>query len=76
MTKLITRLYQCPYPPKKNTFLTDCKDTGNLDIVTYSNILYQLGEDNMERIKYYMERLAEHHGDMREFLDKAKKDAE
>jgi hypothetical protein len=53
----------------KYTFLTDCKDTGNLDIVTYSEILYQLGEENMERIKYYMERLDEHHNDMRAFLD-------
>ena len=53
----------------KYTFLTDCKDTGNLDIVTYSKILYQLGEENMERIKYYMERLDEHLNDMRAFLD-------
>jgi hypothetical protein len=53
----------------KYTFLTDCKDTGNLDLVTYSEILYQLGEENMERIKYYMQRLDEHHNDMRAFLD-------
>jgi len=48
------------------------KEKDLLDLVTYSKILYQLGEENMERIKYYMERLDEHHNDMRSFLDGVK----
>ncbi len=34
-------------------FLTHCKDTELIDLGTYSKILYQLSEEDMERIKYY-----------------------
>jgi len=46
-------------------FLTGCKDNGLLDLGTYSKILYQLGEENMEH-------LDEHHNDMRAFFDGVK----
>ncbi len=58
----------------KYVFLTDCKDTNLLDLGTYSKILYQLGEDGMERIKYYMERLEEFHHDTSKFMDDLKKE--
>ena len=53
----------------KYSFLTDCKDTGLLDLNSYAHIVYQFGERNMELIKYYMQRLDEHHNDTRSFLD-------
>ncbi|MFC1876625.1 hypothetical protein ACFL2E_05050 [Thermodesulfobacteriota bacterium] len=53
----------------KYSFLTDCKDTGLLDLNSYAQIVYRFGERNMERIKYYMQRLDEHHNDTRAFLD-------
>jgi len=53
----------------KYSFLTDCKDTGLLDLNSYAHIVYRLGERNMELIKYYMQRLDEHHNDTRAFLD-------
>jgi len=52
------------------TFLADCKDTGLLDLGTYSKILFQLAEDDMERIKYYMHRLEAYHADTSAFMDK------
>ena len=52
------------------TFLTQCKDTELLDLGTYSKILWhELSENEMEKIKYYMQRLDEHHNETREFLD-------
>ena len=47
------------------TFLTECKDTDLLDLGTYSKILYQLSGEDMERIKHYVQRLEEHHNDIR-----------
>ena len=52
------------------TFLTGCKDNGLLDLGIYDKILYQLDEVDMERTKYYMERLKEHHDETREILDR------
>ena len=52
------------------SFLTQCKDTGLLDANTYAQIVYRLGEKNMELIHYYMQRLDGHHNDTRAFLDK------
>jgi len=56
----------------KYTFLTDCKDNGLLDLGIYSNILFRLNTEDMERIKYYIQRIDEQHNDMRAFLDNAK----
>ena len=52
-------------------YLTDCKDNNLIDLGTYSKILWEtLSEDDMERIKYFMQRLEEHHADTSSFLDK------
>jgi hypothetical protein len=52
-------------------YLTDCKDNDLIDLGTYSKILWEnLSEDDMERIKYYMQRLEMHHADTRAFMDK------
>ena len=51
--------------------LTDCKDNGLIDLGKYSKILWEnLSEDDMERIKYYMQRLEEHHADTSKFMDR------
>lgn len=52
-------------------YLTDCKDNGLIDLGTYSKILWEnLSEDDMECIKYYMQRLEEHHADTSAFMDR------
>jgi hypothetical protein len=58
----------------KYTFLTNCKDNGLLDLGTYSKALYQLDEEDMERIKYYMQRPEEHHNDTSKFMDGIKEE--
>jgi hypothetical protein len=51
-------------------YLTDCKDNDLIDLGTYSKILWEnLSEDDMERIKYYMEQLEKHHNDTSKFMD-------
>ena len=59
----------------KYNFLDQCNATGLLDRYTFDRLVYQMGADNMEKIKYYLKQLNEHHEDTREFLDRAKKDA-
>jgi hypothetical protein len=51
-------------------YLTDCKDNDLIDLGTYSKILWEnLSEDDMERIKYYMEQLEKRHNDTSKFMD-------
>ena len=54
--------------------LTDCKDNGIIDLATYVEILGQFPEEDMERIKYYMERLEGHHNDTSKFMDGIKEE--
>ena len=55
----------------KYQYLTDCKDNDLIDLGTYSKLLWDiLSEDDMERIKYYMQRLEGHHADTSAFMDK------
>lgn len=60
----------------KYNFLDQCNATGLLDRKTFERLTLQMGSDNMEKIQYYLKQLNEHHENTREFLDRAKKDAE
>jgi hypothetical protein len=51
-------------------YLTDCKDNNLIDLGTYSKILWEnLSENDMERIKYYMQCLERYHADTSAFMD-------
>ena len=50
-------------------YLTDYKDKGIISLETYSNILLKSYDDEMERIKFYVERLEELHGVTSKFMD-------
>ena len=51
------------------TFLANAKDIGYLDEDKYKELMSKFGYKNHELIQYYLERLNEHLGETRDFLD-------
>ncbi len=50
-------------------FLEKCKHMGLIQQDIFDKLVAQMGAENMDRVRYYMERLKGHQDDTRNFLD-------